>query len=99
MRAEGSTWRKNDDRKAHLGLSRDCRKLGVGMSLGLADGGSLGAESGNGPRTSGNTEWRQQHGGFWLLSGEIQNTHAAGFPGCRTRQQSRHDGEAGDGVL
>jgi hypothetical protein len=98
MRAEGSTGRKNDDRKAHLGLSRDRRKLGVGMSLGPADGGSLGSERGNRPRTSGNSEWRQQHGGLWLFSGEIQNMHTVGFPGCRTRQRSRHDGEAGDGV-
>jgi hypothetical protein len=54
MRVEGSTGRKNDDHKAHLGLSQDCRKLGVGMPLGPADGGSLGAKRGNGPRTSGN---------------------------------------------
>jgi hypothetical protein len=30
------------------------------MSLGLADGGSLGFERGNVPRTPGNSEWRQQ---------------------------------------
>jgi hypothetical protein len=57
------------------------------MSLGPADGGSLDAERGNGPQMSGNSEWRQQHDGLWLFSDEIQNTHAAGFPGCRTQQR------------